>query len=67
MPRQAVPPVRLRVADVQAAYRVSRSTVMRWVRAGMPSQKVGGVRLFIPADVERWVAMQATREEGDAE
>ena len=53
---------RMRIKDLQAYLRISRATLMRWLQKGMPSQKVGGVRLFVVADVEKWIAGQARQK-----
>ncbi len=53
---------RMRIKDLQAYLRISRATLMRWLQKGMPSQKVGGVRLFVLADVEKWIASQAKQK-----
>ena len=42
--------------DLQERLSVSRATLNRWLAQGLPSQKVGGVRLFDPKEVEEWIA-----------
>jgi len=53
---------RIRIKDLQAYLRISRATLMRWLQKGMPSQKVGGVRLFVLDDVEKWIMSQARQK-----
>lgn len=43
---------RVRIRDLQERLSVSRATLNRWLAAGMPSEKLGGVRLFDPEKVK---------------
>lgn len=45
----------LKVNDVCDIFGVDRTTIYSWIRNGMPSYKVGGVRMFVEADVDAWV------------
>ncbi len=57
---------RVRIRDLEKQLNVSRATLNRWLRRGMPSQKVGGVRLFDPKQVEEWIATRAHAQEKKA-
>jgi excisionase family DNA binding protein len=50
---------RVRMRDLQERLKVSRATLNRWLADGMPSEKLGGVRLFNPEKVEAWIAARA--------
>lgn len=41
---------------------VSESTVKRWMRAGLPSEKWGGARRFLPSRCVAWVRSQQGRD-----
>ncbi len=56
---------RVRMRDLAERFRVSRATLYRWVDQGMPSEKIGGVRLFDPEKVEAWIANRAREEDRD--
>lgn len=46
----------MRAADVAALLHVPVSTVHDWARSGrLPSRKRGKHRLFIRAEIERWI------------
>jgi excisionase family DNA binding protein len=49
--------------DLQERLSVSRATLNRWLAAGMPSEKLGGVRLFDPEKVKAWIEARAQKNE----
>jgi hypothetical protein len=54
---------RVRMRDLQERLSVSRATLNRWLAAGMPSEKLGGVRLFDPEGVKAWIAARSQKSE----
>jgi phage terminase Nu1 subunit (DNA packaging protein) len=54
---------RVRMRDLQELLSVSRATLNRWLALGMPSEKLGGVRLYDPEQVKAWIAARADRNE----
>lgn len=53
----------LRLADLMEQVRVSRSTIHRWLRQGLPRHKVGRIVLFDLQEVEEWIRQRAVRAE----
>lgn len=41
--------------EIMKIYQVSRTTVQKWVKAGLPSYKTGRLVRFDPAEVDRWI------------
>jgi predicted DNA-binding transcriptional regulator AlpA len=54
---------RVRMRDLQERLSVSRATLNRWLAAGLPSEKLGGVRLFDPEKVKAWIAERSQKSE----
>jgi len=54
---------RVRMRDLQERLSVSRATLNRWLAAGMPSEKLGGVRLFDPEKVNAWISARSQKSE----
>jgi len=54
---------RVRMRDLQARLSVSRATLNRWLAVGMPSEKLGGVRLFDPEKVKAWIDARSKKSE----
>jgi excisionase family DNA binding protein len=54
---------RVRMRDLQERLSVSRATLNRWLADGMPSEKLGGVRLFDLEQVTAWIATRAKPNE----
>ncbi len=50
----------VRFPDLGKHLGVSRATINRWIKRGMPHHKVGRVVLFDPAEVEAWIRSPAT-------
>ena len=47
--------VRLDAADLARGLGVSKQTVHRRVKAGMPTRKIGGALVFVAGDVRTWL------------
>jgi excisionase family DNA binding protein len=45
----------LTIADIAAGMGVSRRTVERWVEAGLPTRRVGGLVRFSRAEADAWL------------
>jgi excisionase family DNA binding protein len=41
--------------DIEQKYQVTRQTIYSWIKAGMPSYKVGRLVRFEAAEVEAWI------------
>ncbi|MGE5389793.1 MAG: helix-turn-helix transcriptional regulator [Deltaproteobacteria bacterium] len=44
------------LADLANMFKISRATIDRWRKEGMPSHKIGNGVRFIEADVHAWIA-----------
>jgi excisionase family DNA binding protein len=54
-PLQASSSVWLRVTDVAALLQVCRQTVYSYLRAGLPSKKIRGIRRIRRDELEQWL------------
>jgi len=43
------------VKEVMKAYQVSRTTVQKWMKKGLPFYKTEKLVRFDPAEVEQWI------------
>ena len=43
------------VKEVMAAYKVSRTTVQKWMKQGLPYSKVGRLVRFDADEVAKWI------------
>jgi excisionase family DNA binding protein len=55
-PLQTASSVWLTVTDVAALLQVCRQTVYSYLRAGLPSKKIRGIRRIHRDELERWLA-----------
>ncbi len=49
------------LGDFAKAVGVSPNTARAWVKAGLPSYRVGGLVLILPADFEAWLRGRRTQ------
>ena len=45
----------LTTKELQAIYKVTRTTINDWRKRGLPFKKYGTIVRFSPTDVERWL------------
>jgi excisionase family DNA binding protein len=46
---------------------ISRETVLRWIKRGMPAHKVGKVWKFKRSEVDEWIRSGASNDESEKE
>jgi excisionase family DNA binding protein len=48
-------PIMITIKEVMALYKVSRTTVQKWMKQGLPYSKVGRLVRFDAGEVAKWV------------
>ena len=51
------------LGDFAKAVGVSPNTARNWIKAGLPSYRVGGLLLILPADFEDWLRTHRSKAE----
>ncbi len=52
----------LTMNDLMKRFKVTRATLYNWIKKGLPSIKVGGVRRFRESEVNDWVNNNSTQD-----
>ena len=53
----------MRVEAITKALGISRATLYRWIKGGLPHHKVGRVVLFDQDEIDSWLRAQSARRE----
>lgn len=56
----------LTTQQLAARYQVTTRTIERWTAAGMPSEKLAGIRRYRAAETEAWLRERAVHRGGGA-
>lgn len=56
----------LTTKDLESKYQVSKGTLAKWRKAGMPFMKVSGTYRYVESDVDQWFRdFSETKNEGE--
>ena len=53
------------LTDLAKILKISRSTIDRWRKEGMPSYKIGNGVRFIESDVHEWIAEYKSEQKSE--